>query len=98
MLSQRDKAMRFRALHESPGIFVIPNIWDGGSASVMAGLRFQAPATPSAAGAATPGKLDGEVTRGGAPAHARPIAAGSGPPPAPPLGKRVRASPPPAAG
>ena len=45
MPSQHDKAMRFRALHETPGIFVIPNVWDGGSASVMAGLGFEALAT-----------------------------------------------------
>jgi len=71
MPSQRDKAMRFRALHESPGIFVIPNVWDGGSASVMAGLGFEALATSSAACAATLGKLDGEITREEALAHAR---------------------------
>src|SRR5256884_5235103 len=75
MPSQRDKAMRFRALHESPGIFVIPNVWDGGSASVMAGLGFEALATSSAACAATLGKLDGEITREEALAHARMIVA-----------------------
>src|SRR5256885_14345881 len=75
MLSQRDKAMRFQALHESPGIFVIPNVWDGGSASVMAGLGFEALATSSAACAATLGKLDGEITREEALAHARLIVA-----------------------
>ena len=71
MPSQHDKAMRFRALHETPGIFVIPNVWDGGSASVMAGLGFEALATSSAACAATLGKLDGEITREEALAHAR---------------------------
>jgi len=71
MPSQQDKAMRFRALHETPGIFVIPNVWDGGSASVMAGLGFEALATSSAACAATLGKLDGEITREEALAHAR---------------------------
>src|SRR2546423_15079523 len=71
MPSQRDKAMRFRALHETPGTFVIPNVWDGGSASVMAGLGFEALATSSAACAATLGKLDGEVTREEALPHRR---------------------------
>ena len=71
MPSQQDKAIRFRALHETPGIFVIPNVWDGGSASVMAGLGFEALATSSAACAATLGKLDGEITREEALAHAR---------------------------
>jgi 2-methylisocitrate lyase-like PEP mutase family enzyme len=71
MPSQHDKARRFRALHETPGIFVIPNVWDGGSASVMAELGFEALATSSAACAATLGKLDGEITREEALAHAR---------------------------
>ena len=75
MPSQHDKALRFRALHETPGIFVIPNVWDGGSASVMAGLGFEALATSSAACAATLGKLDGEITREEALAHARLIVA-----------------------
>src|SRR3981081_4577369 len=75
MPSQRDKALRFSALHATPGIFVIPNVWDGGSASVMAGLGFEALATSSAAVAATRGKLDGEITREEALAHARLIVA-----------------------
>src|ERR1700721_692459 len=77
MPSQHDKALRFRALHENPGIFMIPNVWDGGSASVMAGLGFEALATSSAACAATLGKLDGGITREEALAHARLIVAGS---------------------
>src|ERR1700730_13521409 len=75
MPSQHDKALRFRALHENPGIFMIPNVWDGGSASGMAGLGFEALATPSAARAATLGKLDGGITREEALAHARLIVA-----------------------
>ena len=75
MPSQHDKALRFRTLHATPGIFVIPNVWDGGSASVMAGLGFEALATSSAACAATLGKLDGEITREEALAHARLIVA-----------------------
>ena len=27
-VTQNEKAMRFRALHEGPGAFVIPNPWD----------------------------------------------------------------------
>ena len=74
MENQHELAARFRALHEAQGAFVIPNVWDGGSAAVMAGLGFQALATSSAACAATLGKLDGEVTREEALAHARLIA------------------------
>jgi 2-methylisocitrate lyase-like PEP mutase family enzyme len=67
---QREQATRFRALHES-GVFVIPNVWDGASAAIMAGLGFKALATSSAACAATLGKLDGEVTREEALLHAQ---------------------------
>jgi len=73
--SQHDKAVRFRALHEGPGAFVIPNPWDGGSARVLAGLGFQALATSSGASAGVLGKRDGMVTREEALAHARAIVA-----------------------
>ena len=36
---QADKARQFRALHEAPDAFVVANVWDGGSARMMAGLR-----------------------------------------------------------
>ena len=74
MDNQHERAARFRALHES-GVFVIPNVWDGASAAIMAGLGFKSLATSSAACAATLGKLDGEVTREEALLHARFIAA-----------------------
>ena len=41
MVTQKDKALRFRALHEGPDIFVIPNPWDAGSARILAGLAFR---------------------------------------------------------
>ena len=75
MHNQHELAARFRALHAGPGIFVMPNVWDGGSAAVMAGLGFPALATSSAACAAALGRLDGEITREEALAHARLIAA-----------------------
>lgn len=71
--SQNEKAMRFRALHEGPGAFVIPNPWDAGSARVLAGLGFQALATSSGAEAGVLGRRDGRVTREEALAHARGI-------------------------
>jgi 2-methylisocitrate lyase-like PEP mutase family enzyme len=77
MDKQHELGTRFRALHED-GVFVIPNVWDGGSAAVMEGLGFKALATSSAACAATLGKLDGEITRDEALAHARLIASVSG--------------------
>jgi len=74
-VDQAEKARRFRALHQAPGAFVMPNAWDGGSARVLAGLGFAALATSSGAAAATLGRLDGSVTRAEALAHARLIAA-----------------------
>jgi 2-methylisocitrate lyase-like PEP mutase family enzyme len=70
-VSQNEKAARFRALHDGPGAFVIPNPWDVGSARILAGLGFQALATSSAASASALGRKDGELTRDEALAHAR---------------------------
>jgi 2-methylisocitrate lyase-like PEP mutase family enzyme len=72
-VSQTDKAVRFRALHEAPGSFVIPNPWDAGSARILAALGFRALATSSGACAGTLGRRDGKVTREEALAHARAI-------------------------
>jgi 2-methylisocitrate lyase-like PEP mutase family enzyme len=72
-VAQSEKAERFRALHERAGAFVIPNVWDGATACVMAGLKFEALATSSSACAATFGRLDGHVTRDEALSHARVI-------------------------
>ncbi|MBZ5584104.1 MAG: isocitrate lyase/phosphoenolpyruvate mutase family protein [Acidobacteriia bacterium] len=73
-VTQNEKAARFRALHDGPGAFVIPNPWDAGSARVLAGLGFQALATSSAASAGALGRKDGRLTRDEALAHARLIA------------------------
>jgi 2-methylisocitrate lyase-like PEP mutase family enzyme len=73
--TQSDKAARFRALHQGPGAFVIPNPWDAGSARILAGLGFQALATSSGASAGILGRRDGKVTRDEALAHARAIVA-----------------------
>jgi 2-methylisocitrate lyase-like PEP mutase family enzyme len=75
MLNQHERAVRFRALHAAPGTFVIANVWDGGSTAVMAGLGFKCLATSSAACAATLGRLDGQITRDEALAHAHAIVA-----------------------
>jgi 2-methylisocitrate lyase-like PEP mutase family enzyme len=73
MTTQSDKAKRFRALHQGPRAFVIPNPWDAGSARVLAGLGFEALATSSGASAGVLGRRDGAVTREEALAHARAI-------------------------
>jgi 2-methylisocitrate lyase-like PEP mutase family enzyme len=71
--TQHDKALRFRALHQGPGAFVIPNPWDAGSARLLASLGFPALATSSGACAGVLGRRDGQVTRDEALAHARAI-------------------------
>ena len=73
MSEQQEKALRFRALHEAEGVFVIPNPWDAASAQLLAGLGFQALATSSAAVACTVGKMDGMLTQEEALEHARAI-------------------------
>jgi 2-methylisocitrate lyase-like PEP mutase family enzyme len=60
--SQTDKANRFRVLHEESGIFVIANVWDAGSARILARLGFRALATSSGASAGVLGRRDGMVT------------------------------------
>src|SRR5437763_1309462 len=72
-VTQADKAQQFRALHEAPDAFVIANVWDGGSARMMAGLGFAALATSSGASAGLLGRRDGRVTRDEALGQARVI-------------------------
>ncbi|MGQ0601258.1 MAG: isocitrate lyase/PEP mutase family protein [Anaerolineales bacterium] len=72
--TQIEKANRFRALHEGPGAFVIPNPWDAGSARLLAGLGFSALATSSGASAGILGRRDGQVTREEALSQAHAIA------------------------
>src|SRR5690242_4707904 len=69
--TQNEKATRFRALHDGPGAFLIPNPWDVASARILVGLGFEALATSSAASAAAMGRRDGGLTRDEALAHAR---------------------------
>ncbi|HEY3840071.1 MAG TPA: isocitrate lyase/phosphoenolpyruvate mutase family protein [Bryobacteraceae bacterium] len=72
-ITQQEKSARFRALHERPGAFVIPNPWDIASARILAGMGFEALATSSAASAVAVGRKDGGLTREQALAHARMI-------------------------
>lgn len=71
--TQHEKIARFRALHAKHGAFVIPNPWDAGSARILAGLKFEALATSSAASAGTLGRRDYGVGRNEAIAMARAI-------------------------
>jgi 2-methylisocitrate lyase-like PEP mutase family enzyme len=62
-MDQIEKAERFKALHQGPDIFVIPNPWDAGSAKILASMGFKALTTTSAGLAWNIGKPDGQVTR-----------------------------------
>ena len=59
MISPAEKAARFRALHERPGAFIIPNPWDAGTARLLASLGFEALATTSLGLANSLGRVDG---------------------------------------
>src|SRR5947209_2595558 len=72
-VTQTAKAQQFRALHDAPNAFVVANVWDGGSARMMAALGFAALATSSGASAGLLGRRDGRVTRDEALAQARVI-------------------------
>jgi 2-methylisocitrate lyase-like PEP mutase family enzyme len=63
MRSQTDKGTAFRALHERPGIFIIPNPWDAGSAKLLETLGFEALATTSLGLANMLGRGDSTVSR-----------------------------------
>jgi 2-methylisocitrate lyase-like PEP mutase family enzyme len=75
MRSQAELAEVFRALHERPGAFVIPNPWDVGSARVLAGMGFEALATTSSGFAYSIGRRDNTVSRHDVMAHLRALVA-----------------------
>jgi len=59
MKTPSEKAAAFRALHERPGAFMIPNPWDAGTARLLASLGFEALATTSLGLANSLGRVDG---------------------------------------
>jgi 2-methylisocitrate lyase-like PEP mutase family enzyme len=63
MSSSTAKAAAFRALHERPGAFIIPNPWDAGTARLLAALGFEALATTSLGLANMLGRSDASVSR-----------------------------------
>lgn len=69
MRSQAEKGSEFRALHEQPQAFIIPNPWDMGTAHLLAQLGFAALATTSAGYAFSIGKRDNTVGREAMLAH-----------------------------
>jgi len=75
MADARSLSDRFLTLHRPGAPLLMPNPWDVGSARLLASLGFEALATTSSGYAATLGRLDGDITRDEALAHAREIAA-----------------------
>ena len=60
MRTQAERAAAFRALHERPGAFIIPNPWDAGTARLLASLGFEALATTSLGLSNMLGRPDGD--------------------------------------
>lgn len=63
-MTQLQKAERFRALHEGPGPFVLPNPANAGMAKLLAQVGFQALATTSGGVAFSLGRHDGPASVG----------------------------------
>jgi 2-methylisocitrate lyase-like PEP mutase family enzyme len=57
-VTRDQKFEAFRALHERPGAFVIPNPWNAGTARILTALGFEALATTSAGYALAVGRRD----------------------------------------
>src|ERR1022692_4697047 len=74
MLTQGDKGLVFRALHERDGAFLIPNPWDPGTARLLEHLGFEALATTSAGCAFSAGQQDNTISRDETMAHISGIA------------------------
>jgi 2-methylisocitrate lyase-like PEP mutase family enzyme len=66
-VTRKQKYQAFRALHERPGAFVIPNPWNAGTARILTALGFGALATTSAGYAFAVGRRDSgaDLTRDG---------------------------------
>jgi 2-methylisocitrate lyase-like PEP mutase family enzyme len=76
MRTQAEKGRLFRALHERPGLFIMPNPWDAGTARLFESLGFEALATTSLGFANSLARVDGtlSVTRTELIANCRAIA------------------------
>jgi len=78
MNDSADQSARFLELHTSERPLLVPNPWDVGSAKLLASLGFKALATTSGGFAASLGRVDGDVTREQAIAHALAVQEASG--------------------
>ena len=75
MPTQADKSKTFRQMHERPGLFVMPNPWDVGTARILESLGFEALATTSSGFAFSQGQLDYKVGRDAVLSHCRALVA-----------------------
>ena len=60
MRTQAEKGRLFHELHQRPGILILPNPWDAGTAKLLASLGFEALATTSLGMSNALGRPDGE--------------------------------------
>ncbi len=60
MRTPAEKGRLFRELHQRPGILILPNPWDAGTAKLLASLGFEALATTSLGMSNVLGRPDGE--------------------------------------
>ncbi len=64
MRTQAERARLFQVLHERPGIFIVSNAWDAGTAKLFASRGFAALATTSLGLASSRGRVDGTLAIG----------------------------------
>ena len=60
MPSQAEKGRTFRDLHARPGLLLLPNPWDAGTAKLLQSLGFEALATTSLGMSNALGRVDGD--------------------------------------
>ena len=60
MRTQAEKGRVFRELHERPGLILLPNPWDAGTAKLLQSLGFEALATTSLGMSNALGRVDGD--------------------------------------
>src|SRR6202043_12989 len=60
MRSQAEKGRLFKERHAKPGILLLPNPWDAGTAKLLASLGFDALATTSLGMSNALGRVDGQ--------------------------------------
>jgi 2-methylisocitrate lyase-like PEP mutase family enzyme len=58
-MTQYEKALKFKQLHQEPGLFILANAWDAGSARILEHLGLEALGTTSAGLAFSLGRPDG---------------------------------------